>query len=290
MANNTLQEVQDEVFNIFVENEQSGDFWVDNVTRKIKSVYARFCSGSITRLFADPATWAKTINIKRLPFLEKKTVINRKQPTYTTATAVAWATSIDMDTTNLSTAGYVICKGNVIKYTNKTSTSLTWVTGLVVDLEIGDQVSQTFLISDVNVFKPFDLTYFCIDTELHATYRAWNDPKPSEYFTILNENGDRFLQMVGYGEWSYRLYYVKTPDDLATPATELELPGDAGIDIIAPLVAWEILWKNEETGFAQEKLTLAYNAAIEFADKYARDIKEEVPQIEFSWVSVYDVL
>lgn len=293
MANNTFQEVIDEVFNIFVENEQKWDFWVDNVARKCKSVIRRICEWSIWRVFPDPTTWAKQINIPRLPFLERKTAINRKLPVYVgTDWASAWDVTIPVvDTTNLSDSGYVVCKGNVIKYTWKTANTLTWVTGLVIDLESGDQVSQTFLISDINVYKPFDLSYFDWNDEYWVVYRSDSDVKPNTYYTILNDNWDRFLSLVWLSERSYWLYYIKKPTEITDDYdVEIDLPDDCWIDIVSPIVAWEVLWKNEETQLWKEKLDIWYATLIEYADKWNSDINEKVQQIEYWRVSIYSPL
>lgn len=292
MANNTFQDVIDEVFNIFVENEQKWDFGLDNVARKAKSVIRRICEWSIWRIFPDPTTWAKQINIPRLPFLERKTPINWKIPANIgTNWASAWDTEIPIvDTTNLLSSGYVVCKGNIIKYTWKTANTLTWVTGLVIDLESGDQVSQTFLISDINVYKPFDLTYFDSGKEFSVVYRSDSDPKPNNYYTILNNETDRFLSLVWVQAGSYWLYYIKKPAEITDYNTEIELPDDCWIDIVSPIVAWEILRKNEEVQLWKEKLDIWYNILIEYADKRNSDINEKVQQIEYWRVSIYTSL
>lgn len=287
MAGNTRLEIQTEAYQVLWEKDLSNEYSPAIVQAKIQNVYSRICHGKVIRL----DNW-QAINASRLPFLEYRTPIQYYAPSsitggpYNPGATTLWVA----DTTNYLTSSYVSIKGNLIKYTGKTATSLTWVTWVTIIIEDGDLVSQVFPISNINIYKPTRLSYITNETEQPCHEMIRWEYTTGQYYTIMNNGEDRYLFIKEYPTGTYRLDYFQEPPALTQDSDKILLPGDAGKEIIAPIAMAELLWKTEEIDFAKEKWVLWYDKLVEFYDNYKRNTKKERQQIGYNFVGSEEII
>lgn len=290
MAGNTRLQVQTECYQILWEKDLSNEYSPDKVQAKIQDVYTRISHMKIIRLDNGQA-----ITAKRLPFLEKREAFQLYDGSTVSVVANPGDTEISIvDTTNYLNATptdpkAIYVKGNLVIYTGKTSTQLTWVSWLVIKLDMGDLVQQVFLLSNIDVYAPTKLIYQRWVTGYNCYFLEPGQYTTSKFYSIVNNGEDRYLWINGYPTWAYWMNYSKEVTKLTADTSVLELPDDAWLFIVAPIAMAELLWKTEEIEFAKEKWVLGYNALIEFYDIYNSQIKRNNQQVVFNFTSSEEI-
>ncbi len=83
--------------------------------------------------------------------------------------------------------------------------------------------------------------------------------QPPAYYTVINNGPNRYLFINYYPTYrsgpfgTYWLDYILVPPLLVNNSDILTLPGDQGINTLAPIGVGELLWNTEEIEFAREK-------------------------------------
>lgn len=122
-----------------------------------------------------------------LPFLYSDSFYSTVQDVYLTADATIGWTTLDMDTTNLLSSGKVWINGNIITYTGKSATQLTWVTGIWFAHQSWDRVSQLFVL-------PTDFA-----ASVRCYYNWWYPLESKDYRDVFTSNNN-------YKHWEYNWY------------------------------------------------------------------------------------
>ena len=287
---NALKDIIAATYTKMAEVDTSTEYNRDIVVNKINTIYKDVCRWEVQRLFPAPGSPVNgAIVAKRLPFLEQKKPINWEGTSKLDQSASIWAIELFLDTTNLEANWAVYIRGNLIKYTWKTSTSITGVTWVIIALDQWDIVSPLFKTSWINLYKPFDLVKQVWDQELSMVYIDEWMYVPGSYYKTLNDGEDKYIYIVNFNTWLYWLKYIYEPDDLEDEDDEVLLDGNNWIEIISSIVAWELLFDTEETMFAQEKLTLWYNALIKFFNRFNSDKKNQTKSIDYSFCTGWEI-
>ena len=204
-------------------------------------------------------------------------------PVFTTLTANAniGDSTLALDTTNYLSSGTVIVNENIIKYTGKTSTTLTGVTGIAMKHSAGDNVGQTFE-KPANAYKNYDL----LDVRNGYSIMFIDDrnPKFGIFWTIkVASDGTTNYLYVNQQDAYYKLNYYKVADLLTDDTTPCEFPDNIIYSVIIPLCAGELLVEKygEDLLGARGKSTLtkAYAGLSTVYGQYAertKDIRKKV--------------
>lgn len=287
---NKLSEIIADAYRKMAEIDTSTQYDYDVVKQKANDYHKAVCSGKVQRLFPAPGhneIWS--ITAKRLPFLERKTPIEWNWPIKLTADANIWAVELSLDTTDLASSWAIYIKWCLIKYTNKTATTITGVTGVTISLSTGDIASPLFQISNMNLYKPFDLIYQVQDQERSVVFIEDGMFVPSSYYKVLNDWNDKYIYIVNLSSGLYWLKYIYEPDDMENDDDECLLEGNNGRDIISSLIAGDLLFDSEETQFAQEKLTFGYSFLISFYNKFNSDKSNQTKSIDYNFATEWDI-
>ena len=287
---NTRVEIEDEVFTILAETELSTEYTPARVQAKIDSVHKRICSGKLIRLFNDDPREGKAIRAKSLPFLNQQIPLTVFRPTTLTAPMNIGDTTVSLDTTDYEAAGAVYIAGNIVEYTSKSTTQFLGCTGIQTFAETGTTVGALTKVNSIDAYKPKTLWLQSKGIQRQIQYIRRGDQTGAEYWTILNNGTSKYINIISSTIGVYWLYYQLEPTTLTTDNQQILLPGTAGLDIVAPIVAGELLRKSEEIELAKEKLIPGYDGLTEFYGKFVADTQDEAQQISWDTCTAGDFL
>lgn len=137
----TLQQLRNIWYAILKESETSSAYPTVLMDSLINWAEKSICAWWITDVRSG-----NQIEKWPLPFLYSDSFYSTVQDVYLTANATIWGNTLDMDTTNLLSSGKVWINWNLITYTGKLATQLTWVTGIWFAHQSWDRVSQLFVL------------------------------------------------------------------------------------------------------------------------------------------------
>lgn len=115
---------------------------------KINEVIKRVCNGRYKNILTG-----QIIRAWKLSFMNTETSIRTLSWWDTTADLEIIDTELDIDTTFLNSSGYVLINNEVIAYTWKSATQLTWVSGQTVKHDSWSKVYQLYTLP-TNFNKP----------------------------------------------------------------------------------------------------------------------------------------
>lgn len=244
---------------------------------KINSVIRQICKGK----YKDIATgivyqWGDMIFLRaQLPYQVKEgTIIDN-------AWVVAWAKILGVnDTTNFSATGKILCRNNIITYTGKTPTSFTGCTGIQSDLNGWDKVSQLFTLP-TDYWKPFMMKYTGQTQDTFIDFKDFRDPEQgfTNYY-IIGDSTQQALYIKG-DAGRYWLFYYTTVADMVADADPCILPDDYPIDVVANIVAWELLYETESGDDCVRKLGIGYSKLQMMYSEYAETTKIQRPKVQY---------
>lgn len=297
MANNTLQEIYNQVYYMMWEPTDSQTFDLYNyVIPQINIAHSAICKGIVVDETSNPP---RTIKAGDLRFIMKQQFISNVPSVPTTTPTLIGNTEIDWSFTNFSTAGYVVINGNVIQYTGNTGTQLTGISLTDIKIEAnhtaGSIVKQVWLLptwanQTIEVeYANSTLTYNVNQYPYYNNmieYVDYRSPKDLYYYYSYiydnSETGNRYLFINGYNaiQDKFIVRYMDSSSTLALATDECSLPDYYGIAVIAPIVAGKLLYKTDEQalgitflkqGYAE--LEAMYNYYAETNRSFRRKVK-----------------
>jgi len=277
---NTFDDIETRVYYLMSQKTDSSTYDSTNLVKpKINSVVSQICKWNYTSVM-DPK---KTYVAADLRFLRTKTPVQHYRSISVTADFVVWATEITCTTTNLNATWWsVIYKGNVIHYTGKSATQITWCTNVLIAWTDNDTMRKLESVS-VDTSKPFKLTLWNgFEQEVEYLDSLENKTKWS-YYSIVGDDtsSDQFLDVVGIeDEYLLRFYSYDKSTDMTAGIDECTLPENYGIDVVAAIVAWELLRGKEQYEQAKALLAMWYTALQDMYSFYVDQIKKNQTTIE----------
>lgn len=283
--NDTFGAILDEMYTVIAETDESTEYTLDKVKTKVKNVYGRVCSWKMIRIY--PREWT-AITAKSLSFLSKTLPITVVADSITTSETAVNAAVVEMDTTNMPTTWSMLIYGNIVNYTGKTATSITGCTGVLALIPQSSKAKLITKISDLDIYKPKSMAKQNTDGSTDPlAYVEWGTNGYWERFSIIKQDWEQYIIVLSSYSGQYWLTYTRIPPELVENSDEIILEHNAGLYCIAPIWAWEMLWKSEEIELAQEKLVLGYDYLVEFYGKYALDLSWQPQSVEYDQVTSF---
>lgn len=213
------------------------------VLPKVEDVVSRICKG----IYINPVT-AQVYRSGYLPFLDASVFYTSVQPIALQADVATNDVVITFDTTNFLNTwnDYIYINGDIIRYTGKTATTITGVTWISTTHKSGDLVYQLYKLP-TSITKPFTLFRMTGNQNKqkvdHVDFRQ--PILENNYYTILRDWDQDLLNIVGYwGELTFMMIYIDKNTTMSTPSSVCIIPDCT--EIVAHLVAWELLYEYEE--------------------------------------------
>jgi hypothetical protein len=295
MATN-LQDLRDIWYALLREEESDSSAYptilMDNM---LNSAEARICNGTIINPLNQQA-----IRKGKLSFLDTSAFYSNVNVTTLTADTTIWAVNIDVaDTSAFPTSGNVYIAGNIVAYTGKTATQLTWTTGVEFAHLSWTQVSIIFALptdfgSIINItynnnFKLAPKLYDDIWEDLNSYknggynrtdaqwYRSQTTVNPfytiiGDYFLVFNRNntGDQI-----------HLRYEKKATKMVATTDETTIPEDYAPYTIPYLALGEMLYNRWEEGRGAELINFGLWKVKEMYTFYNNKSYESINWVQY---------
>lgn len=243
---NTRLEIDNRVVKLLNESSDSTTF--DETTRYqlINEIQESVCKWDLVDITKANEPVFKSPFLR---FLAKKQFL-KSVDNITVPDIAVTDTEITLTTTYLSDSGYIYVNGDIIQYTAKTATQITGVTWISVAHKAGEIAKQAYLLP-TDAYKWFDLKIMKDSYEKVIPFlddRAVKD-KPLFWTLVFDDTTENEFIVVDWfnqDDETLVFYYYKTSTDLSSDTDETNLPDKYGVKVIAPIVAWHLLYYTDE--------------------------------------------
>lgn len=293
----TLQNLRDIWYALLREDESdSSAYPIVLMDMMLNSAESRICNGTVINPLNQQA-----IRKGKLSFLDRSEFYSNVNVSSLTADTTVWAVTLDIaDTTDFPTSGSVYIAWNVVSYTGKTATQLTWVTGVEFAHLAWSQVSIIFAlpsnfgsvswVSYTNSFKLDAKLYDDMWEDLNSYkngwynrtdaqgYRSQTTVKPfytliGDYILLFNKNntGDQI-----------HLRYEKKATKMVNSTDTTTIPEDYAESTIPYLALGELLYNRGEEGRGAELINFWLGKIKEMYTYYNNRSFESVSGVAYS--------
>jgi len=293
---NTREEIREEVYYILGESSDSTEYTSTRLNDMINSY-----QDVIIKWWIKREDNSQTIKAPDLRFMRKKNFIEYVPVVSLTVDVVIWDLTIDFDTTDFQDSWYLNILWDVIQYTWKTATQVTWVTGIEIGKTTWDAVRQIYKLP-TEAWKWFMLE-FVDSNQVYSNYRWWYfldyvdyrmEKDKVSFYTIIWDNETTTNQFIDIFWWNRKddkfiFHYYKKATTMTADSDESNLPDDYGKLVIAPIVAWKILYNTDEVQKWVELLSKWYNEMETMYNAFANIIKEYQKWVKTRWFNLWSV-
>jgi len=289
----TLWELKTNMYALMNDSSSNTTYTSNNRDiKKINNVIKRVCSWYFKSAL-DANRFFKTGD---LSFLRGRQYFEFKKKIPCTTAITVGAITIDIDTTNLSSAGYIYSQWMVIKYTGKTPTQLTWVSWVIANFDVWTYFIQIYPF-DAAIDKTYQLFYLNeknleIDVlEVQREDDRYQREKIRSFVVVFDEaTWQRFIMVRWFKDGDrFLLKYYKNVTDLVDNTDETVIPDDY-TSVIEAIAAWELMMESEGESFErQNKLKLGEDKLQEMYAKFTiieKDLKRMVKMAPYNFNSI----
>ncbi len=282
MPNQTLFDIDEKVRRAMVIESDSTTYDRSDVRiPKINSVVQNICKWRYKDITSSPNNpviyqWGDMIFLRKpIPY-----VVNTPLPT--TDVVLVDAESIPISNTEWYTASWaVIINNNIIPYTSLTPTSFEGTSNILAQIPSGATVHQLYTLPD-DYHKPFLMKYVGNTWNNNIDFKDFRDPQAgfTNYYVLWDSDVGQYLYIVG-DVGTYWFYYYKSVSDMVDDDDECVIPDSYPVDMVALIVAWELLYEVWLEDEAMRKLTIWYSKLQVFYSEYAETTKDQRQTVNF---------
>ena len=277
-----LNEIIQKVYDLLSVDSDNTTYWTwTRVVPKINSVMHRVLSDRKYDVVLEKSQYAPNIQWWDLQFLRGTFSFTRRPEKIVNKPAQDWTRRLYIASTDkVPTKWWCLVKGTVFKFTLHATVGEQWLEidedlqvpvepGVPVEFlyEIPEEAEATYQLFSVQENHEIEMIY--------ADYRYPTDYQ--QYWTILYKNWVSLIRIVSYDArflHTFKLNYFKKVESLKNLTDRTVIPDDRWDDeMLAVLVAGELLYETERTDDAAMKLNEWYGNLILFYDKYANTNK-----------------
>lgn len=204
---------------------------------------------------------AQTFRAWSLYFRDKSLSVRIKSWWILTEEFNIWDTEASTDTANLLTSWYVEIWGDIVKYTWKSSTQLTWTSWQTIDHLESENVIQLYEMPS-NMDKPEKVELITI----------WQEARPQEieldntwtnrvYYQIIRTDDNVILLKIVWldADDLVKISYPKKYVNMTSNTDTCPFPDQYWITVLAYIVAWS-LWYDKGIPNSQQHLNSGYTS------------------------------
>lgn len=232
----TFWDIKNKVWNLLWQKSTSTIFSPTVVWNAINAVTRKILRGRFTSLL-DPN---RIYSAWRLWIQEGSYYVRYKSETALTAIWYVWDVTLSCDTTNLATSGYVEINWEILNYTWKTATELTWVTWGTLEYPEWAMVSQLYSMP-ASYERPFRINKIIWENEVIRQEIPFSEEGDKiVYYQIVKYWTTNLIRLIGLeNEDLLEIIYSKTYTNLVNDWDTCLLPDDYGETLVSYLVAWQ---------------------------------------------------
>lgn len=263
MANNTLEEIYNQVYFMLGEPSDSQTFDLNMyVIPTINQIHSSICKGIVVDETLNPP---RTIKAWDLRFIMKQQFITNVTSVPLTVEANVGDTELYGAFTNYMPAWHVVINGNVIAYTGNTWSQLTGISTTNIKIEskhvagsivkqvrlLPSTANQTIEVEYMNSTLTYNVNQYPYYNNM-IEYVDYRSPKDLYYFYSYiydnSETNNRYLFINGYNspQDKFIVRYMDSSTNMVAPTDECNLPDTYWISVIAVIVAGKLLYKTDE--------------------------------------------
>lgn len=259
----------------------------DNETYKKETVVIPRINSVMQQVLADrkynvilpDSTYSPDIKGWDLEFLRGNMFFDRIRDVVSIWKAEAWDYRIEYQPkpgNNIPTSGYIYVNGMILEYTLlEEDWHNYFVTPEAIEMSVfpGTKIEFLYPIKEdaEETYQLFSIMHWKEREVVYSDYRYPGDY--IEYRSILYKDGVKLIRLNLPETWynaQFKLNYYKKVAELVNDDDVSLMPEERwDKDVIAGLVAGELLWETEQTDDAQKKLIQGYWKLISFYDKFA---------------------
>lgn len=170
-----------------------------------------------------------------------------------------WDTTITMSTATLNPTGYLLLEGDIVKYSGKTATTITWVSGI-------QKTHKAWILAEQIYQMPlnYEIMIWVVKVE-------WNRETEIQYEVIRDWEVPlvRLTKEQRIIKTRYVTKYVHPSDD----TEDFPLPDSYGESVVADIVAWRLAYP-KGLPQAERLLQMWFNALSWMYMFYSKDKKD----------------
>jgi len=247
------------------------------VVPKINSVMHRVLSDRKYDVVLQDSTYHPYIKGGDLQFLRGTHSFKRRPSKVTSAKAEEWDKRVYINSTkNVPIKWWCLIKWTVYKFTLGTNQDKIWLTldeDITIDIEAWSDIEFLYEIPE-SAEATYQLFALAQNREVEMLYADYRYPTDFQrYRTILYKNGKSLIRIVAYDArylQDFKLNYFKKVPSLVNLTDTTLFPEERwDREVLALLVAWELLYETERSDDATVKLNEAYWNLVLFYDKFA---------------------
>lgn len=283
----TRAEIVAEVYNIMGQPSDSSNYNAETIViPKINRLVQRLCRGKYRSILNQ-----QSYSAGELDFLKRDFFFTNVTPVSLTTALTTTSTTIEMETANFADSGFVMINSDIIQYTGKTATELTGVTGIDTDHATGQLIFQLFELPE-DISKPFTLFRLNKNQRYEPSYfevpyvDERQMPDKINYFTVVSPDGGETQLLSLRDDYrttnQYRLIYYLESTDMEAETDVCTIPDPYALEVVAPLVAGEVLWDTQEVEDATTILRRGEAGLTEMFDYMSSLVKKNRPQVRIA--------
>lgn len=232
----TFWDIKSKVWYLLWQKPTSTIFSTDIVWEEIN----RTCLKVLRWRVKNKLNW-QTLRAWDLWFMNWNFTLNTKAWWITTEITEINATTIKTNTDNLLNSGFIMLWWDIIQYTWKTATELTWVSGVISQNLIWSKIIQLY-----EVPTTFDLMIWLQKVIQSYDWIRYHDIDLNSWYISYEilKNWNVSLLKINWLEYNskVKIKYVKKYVKLSDDSDICVLPNDYGIDVLSYLVAWNLAY------------------------------------------------
>lgn len=272
-----LNEIIQKVYDLMSVDSDNTTYWTwTRVVPKINSVMHKVLSDRKYDVVLKDSQYAPNIKGGDLEFLRWTYTFTRRADKVTNKPAEEWTRRLYIGSKkDVPQKWYCLVKGSVYKFTLNATIDEQWLTieeDLPVYIEPGTTIEFLYKIPEESE-ATYQLFSVQNNNELEMIYADYRYPTDfQQYWTILYKDWVSLVRIVSYDARylkTFKLNYFKKINSLNNLTDRTVIPDDRwDDDMLAVLVAGELLYETERTEDAAMKLNEWYGNLILFYDKY----------------------
>jgi len=255
----TLWDVKTKIWAEMVQKSTSTTYTSEKLTNMVNEVGENIIDKQVYNELTD-----RYVQISALPFNEWVAWINIIDNPTLTADVSVWDTEINCDTSDMQSSWAIMLWWDIIKYTGKTATTITWVTGILLEHKSWEEVVVLY-DTPSDFLKP--LKFYKVENQEEKEVkgkREWDSLVI--YYNTIYFWDDIYIITSTNISWNYYLRYTKSYTVMTNDSEDMQFPDDISLNAIVYIAAWRLI---KDVELRQQLLTKWYGNLTIVSNKYS---------------------
>jgi len=231
----TLWDIKTKTWQEMVVNSDSTTYNTDRLWNMINEVGEEIIQKRVfNELSNSYVLWSD------LPFYNDKFPITIINDLVLTASVAIADIAISLDTTDLPDTWAVQILWDIIEYTGKTATEITWVTGILVAHAEWDTVIPLYNLAS-DFYKPIKMYKIVREEQVEILQKDVPNVQLRSYYDIVQKWDNWYIKSKNLDLWIYYIDYMKKYEAMTSDLDDSIFPDDIALNVIPFIVGWRLI-------------------------------------------------